>query len=156
VSLRAWRIVKRKYAGQAFNGEGARLYGGRWNSPGRQVVYTSESQSLAALELLVHLEMPKVLSHYVVFELTFEPALVADVDPDLPERWNAEPASRKVQAIGDEWIRSRGSAILRVPSAVVPSENNYLLNPLHRQFSRIRVGKETPFRIDRRLSKKAK
>ncbi|MDQ6678395.1 MAG: RES family NAD+ phosphorylase [Acidobacteriota bacterium] len=156
MNLRAWRIVKRKYALDAFTGEGARLYGGRWNSPGRQVVYTSESQSLAALELLVHLEMPEVLFHYVVFEVTFEPSLAEDVGPDLPERWDAEPVLRKVQAIGDEWIRSGGSAVLRVPSALIPSENNFLLNPLHWQFSKIRIGKETPFRIDRRLSKKTK
>ena len=87
----AWRIVKEKHAGTAFDGEGARLYGGRWNSRGTRVVYTSEALSLAALENLVHLT-PTVAFKYVAIRIEFDDALVEKIAlAALPADWKDEP-----------------------------------------------------------------
>ncbi len=156
MTVTAWRIVKQKYQANAFSGEGAKEYGGRWNSPGNPVVYTAESQSLAALEMLVHLESADVLSAYVVFQVAFDSSLISDVSKTLPKQWDAEPCPRKVCLLGEEWLRSNQSAVLRVPSALIHSESNYLLNPRHERFSKIKVAKPAPFRIHPRLQTKLK
>jgi RES domain-containing protein len=146
-----WRIVKQKHAHQAFDGEGARLYGGRWNSPGIPLVYTSESLALAALEMLVHLDQSRVLSSYVVFPVRFDASLVTSVDEaDLPTRWRDYPARPELQAIGDRWAAGGTSVVLEVPSAVVDG-SNYLLNPAHPDFRSLSIGPPRPFRFDPRL-----
>ncbi len=147
----AWRIVKAKYAAVAFTGEGAARVGGRWSSTSRRVVYTSESLALAALELLVHIH-PPVHLNWVALSCEFDGSLAERVDPSsLPTDWRKHPPTRITQAIGDEWIRSGRSAILAVPSALVPLEINYLLNPAHPDFARVFVGKAEPFIYDSRL-----
>lgn len=152
--ITAWRIVKRKLARRAFNGEGARLYGGRWNSVGTAVVYTAESQSLAALEVVVHLDSSELLNHYVVFEVGIDEALIARLGfAELPRNWRANPPPRKIQMIGDAWAAAGTSPVLQVPSAVLPAEHDFLLNPLHRDFARLVIGKPTPFRFDPRLAR---
>ena len=150
--IRAWRIVKAKHVADAFDGEGARLLGGRWNSPGRRVVYTAENAALAALEMLVHLGRMGTLPAYVVISCDFDEKLVTEVK-DLPANWRAFPAPPALQAIGDAWLESVKSPVLRVPSAIVPSENNYLLNPAHPKFRRIVIGKPEKFELDVRLLK---
>lgn len=148
----SWRIVKRSRAGQAFDGEGARLWGGRWNSPGVALVYTSSSAALATLELLVHLGSPRVLPAYVLFECRFEEAIVASVESaDLPAGWRSYPAPADLQARGDRWVASGGSAVLAVPSVIVPQERNYLLNPAHPDFRTIRISEAEPLDMDVRL-----
>jgi RES domain-containing protein len=150
----AWRIVKRKHVKNAFSGDGARLFGGRWNNPGVPLIYTATSQSLAALEILVHLEAPELLEKYVLLGVEVEDSLIVDVDQSrLPKNWRANPAPPGVRAIGDEWVASRLSAVLRVPSVIVPSERNLLLNPLHRDFARLKMVNSSTFRFDPRLSK---
>lgn len=140
--LRAWRIVSPRWADNAFSGEGARKYGGRWNSPGRAVVYLAGSRALAALEMLVHLTTPGSRAKpYVLIEAR------------VPRELVAEPA-RKVGgpvASGDRWIDSRRSLALRVPSVLIPQEPNYLLNPSHPEFRRVRIGLAEEFRFDPRL-----
>jgi RES domain-containing protein len=150
--IRSWRIVKAKHSAAAFDGEGARLLGGRWNSPGTRMIYTSGSAALAALEMLVHLSRMSMLPAYVVISCDFDEKLVTDVDGDkLPKHWRTFPAPPQVQAIGDEWIKSGKSPVLRVPSAVIPAESNYLLNPAHAKFGRIRIGEPERFELDLRL-----
>ncbi|MBI1747075.1 MAG: RES domain-containing protein [Acidobacteria bacterium] len=151
----AWRIVKRKLAATAFNGDGARLHGGRWNNPGVAIVYTAQSQALAALEMLVHLDSPELLEKYVLFEVGIDPAMITPVEPSqLPRNWRAHPSPAQVRAIGDAWAASRTSAVLRVPSGLVPGENNFLLNPRHKDFPKLHIGKPLPFRFDLRLTSK--
>jgi RES domain-containing protein len=150
VTLTSWRITKRKHARHAFNGEGAREFGGRWNNPGIAVVYTAQSQSLAALEMLVHLDSPGLLESYVLFEVEIDEALVQQV-ARLPKNWKGDPPPAQIRAIGDEWALAARSVALRVPSALVPSENNFLLNPNHPDFARLRIGKPIRFRFDPRL-----
>ena len=147
----AWRITKQKHARSAFSGEGARLYGGRWNSKGRAVVYASESRALALTEMLVHLEAESLLLHYVLFRCEFDESLVQSIDSaGLPKNWAADPPPNRNHAIGDKWIDSAASAVLRVPSAVVLGEMNYLLNPAHPDFAKIAIGAQK-FKIDKRL-----
>ena len=152
----AWRVVKRKYARDAFSDEGAKVFGGRWNSSGVPLVYTAESQSLAALEMLVHLESADLLFHYIFFEVTFDRSLVQDLDHAPPKGWDADPVPNKIRALGDRWAAERTSPVLRVPSAIVPSEHNFLLNPVHPNFASTRIGKQMPFRVHPKLVGKLK
>jgi RES domain-containing protein len=150
--IRSWRIVKAKHAAGAFDGEGDRLLGGRWNSPGRRAVYTAESAALAALEMLVHLGRMTTLPAYVVISCDFDDKLVSDIDRHrLPSHWRTFPAPPALPAIGDAWLAGGKSPVLRVPSAIVPGENNYLLNPAHPKFHRIVIGKPERFELDLRL-----
>jgi RES domain-containing protein len=153
LSINAWRITKRKHSNAAFNGSGARKYGGRWNSPGTSIVYTAETQSLAVLELLVHLEQPDLLQRYVLIGVTIDQTFIEKVDRSrLPRHWQAEPPSIELRTIGDEWIASNTSVALQVPSAVVPAENNLLLNPAHADFHKLVIGDPVSFAFDRRLA----
>jgi RES domain-containing protein len=148
----AWRLTKTKYLASTWDGEGARRTGGRWNSAGVRVVYTSATLSLALLEVLVNLQDAGILPAYSAIRTEFEDALVAEVDPaQLPEDWTRYPAPETTKAIGDRWIADAPSAILRVPSVVVPGEYNYLMNPEHRDFNLVRMDAPTPFPFDPRL-----
>jgi RES domain-containing protein len=152
VIVTAWRITKRRHARNAFSGEGAREFGGRWNNPGTAVVYTAQSQSLAALEMLVHLDSSELLRKYVLIGVAFEESLIKPVAlSGLPRHWRSDPAPPEIRSIGDEWVRTRSSVVLQVPSALVPGENNFLLNPEHQDFARLRFGKPLAFRFDSRL-----
>lgn len=149
----AWRIIHRSFAKIAFTGEGARRFAGRWNSPGRPVIYTAQSQALAALEILVHLDSEKLLRHYLAIPVTIPPHLIERLSPfSLPKNWRAYPASRGTQAIGDAWLARAPSPVLQVPSVVIPSESNFLLNPAHSHFYKLRLGKPVPFLLDSRLT----
>lgn len=146
------RIVKAKYASAAFDGEGARVAGGRWNSPGVGMVYTSESVALALLETLVHLGRTAILSDFVIFACTFDEALVDSLTVgQLPRNWRTYPTPSSLQEIGDDWVRSGRSAVLRVPSVLAEGEHNFLLNPLHPDFPRIRTSAPQKFDFDQRL-----
>jgi RES domain-containing protein len=156
VVIHAWRIVKARHAGTAFDGEGPRVRGGRWNSPGTAVVYTSQSNSLAVLETLVHFDRESPLPQLVVISCRFPDHLMSEIDGSaLPEHWRSYPAPPELQQIGDEWIKSRRSAVLAVPSAIIESERNYLLNPQHSAFGSIEIGAPQPFAFDLRLLRKA-
>jgi len=151
----AWRITKRKHAKSAFSGEGARLYGGRWNTPGTALIYTADSQALAVLEILVHLDSPELLKKYVLFPVEIEESYILALDPtSLPKNWRAEPAPTRLQKMGDAWLDGAASAVLRVPSSLVPGESNFLLNPGHADFRKLRIGAPAPFQFDQRLAKR--
>jgi len=152
LSITAWRIVKHRHRRVAFTGEGARRYGGRWNSKGVSVVYLAQSQSLAALEMLVHLDSGELLKYYVAIPATFDARLVSHVDASsLRKNWRAYPAPKRLQKIGDAWVSAGKSAVLRIPSVIVPSESNFLLNPDHPDFDKLRIGAPLRFRFDPRL-----
>jgi RES domain-containing protein len=152
LSITAWRIVKARHAATAFDGQGARRYGGRWNSRGTPMVYTAGSQALAVLEMLVHLESADLLRHYRLMPVTFENRMVKVLNlKTLPANWQRRPTPASLRAIGDAWVASAESLVLRVPSVVVPGEWNYLLNVLHPEFSRLAVGKPIAYRFDPRL-----
>ena len=118
--IEAWRIDRKIYRETAFTGEGARLYGGRWNSEGISVVYTAEHRSLAMLEVLVHLRKPK---YYELYSVKFDESFVQELATNnLPPNWDAEPPTSDTQAIGDNWVMSASSPVLSVPSAVAPED----------------------------------
>lgn len=149
--LTVWRLTTARFAKSAFSGEGARLYGGRWNRRGVPLVYTAASQSLAMLEMLVQDE--PLRARYVMIEARLPKGTKIDriQVEDLPSDWREIDAREKLQAIGTQWATQRSAAILAVPSAVIPSEISYLLNPLHPDFQRINIGKPQKFETDLRL-----
>jgi RES domain-containing protein len=151
-----WRIVKARHGARAFDGEGARLYGGRWNSPGVRVVYTADSPALAALELLTQLNDATQLPKFVLIPADVPERVVETLDPArLPAAWRSHPAPPELQAIGDAWAKRGATAALRVPSAVEPRQSNLLLSPGHRDFGAIRIGRPEPYAFDLRLLPKA-
>lgn len=149
--LSVWRLTTARFAKSAFSGEGARLYGGRWNRKGVPLVYTAGSQSLAMLEMLVQDE--PLRARYVIVEARIPKGVTTDrvKIEDLPPDWREIEVREKLRAIGTEWARKRSAAVLAVPSAVIPAELNYLLNPLHSDFRRIKIGKPQKFETDLRL-----
>ena len=150
--ITAWRITKSKHKEVAFTGEGAEESGGRWNSEGTRIVYASSSLSLAILEILVNLQDEKILSSYMVIPFHFDDNLMEALDvKGLPEDWAFLPSSLSAKSIGDDWVQSKTSLILEVPSVVVPSEMNYLINPSHPDFDQTTYGDPIPLPLDERL-----
>lgn len=150
--ITVWRICTKRHLRVAFSGEGAGLNGGRWNSPGTPIVYTAATQSLAALEILVHTADPNDLIDlgYVSVPVEVEEAMISEVTK-LPGNWKSYPAPISTMRLGDAWVRAKTSVVLRVPSVVIPSESNFLLNPTHPDFQSLSIGKPIPFAFDQRL-----
>lgn len=147
----AWRLTKTRYLTTAWDGEGARRTGGRWNSVGTAVVYASGTLSLALVETLVHLPSG-ILPAYSAQRADFDEFLVTILeDADLPADWRSDPPPAASRAIGDTWAVAGRSVVLRVPSVVVPLEFNYLLNPRHPDFAQVTIGPALPFPFDPRL-----
>ncbi|MCC5900949.1 MAG: RES domain-containing protein [Halomonas sp.] len=151
--LFAYRLVKRKWLASAFDGEGARRFGGRWNSRGQPCIYLASSESLAILEVMVHLEDYQLLQHYALLELQLPSQLVLQLPSEQwPKDWREEPAPASTAELGDIWLASQSSVALAVPSVVVPREHNYLLNPAHPDFKQVvESATSIDFEPDRRL-----
>jgi RES domain-containing protein len=146
-----WRITTARFAATAFSGEGARLYGGRWNPKGFELVYTAESRSLALLEMLVQ-DAPLRASYVLIPARLPDTVRVVYLDvADLPADWRQPEQRDALQRIGRDWLGQGQSAVLAVPSAVVPAESSYLLNPRHPDFAQIVIGEPEALQTDRRL-----
>lgn len=148
----AFRLVKARRTATAFDGEGAAKAGGRWNSRGIRVVYASATRSLAALETLVHID-GTIPFDWVMLRCEFPDELIELVRmAKLPSDWRSHPAPPELRELGDRWAREGRSAVLAVPSVLVPEETNFLLNPLHPDFAKIKKHrKREPFAFDPRL-----
>ncbi|SRR5712692_2405053 len=148
----AWRIVLESEAATAFSGEGAWRYGGRWNSRNVRVIYASEHQSTAALEVFIHNKPFSPNDKYKAFQLEW-PDSLTEIFPvkKLPADWRVTPPSRLTMEIGDRWMEERRSAILAVPSAISPADTNFLLNPDHAGFKRVRIHPPIDYDFDSRL-----
>jgi RES domain-containing protein len=149
-----WRLSKAKYANDALSGYGARLHAGRWHRKGLSMVYLAGSPALALLEKLVHVNRPEELTGFdwKVVSVTAEERHVQPLsEEDLPSNWDAWPWPASTQRIGSRWFEEQKSVVLAVPSAVVPHQRNYLLNPTHPQLESLEIGEPEPFPIDRRL-----
>jgi RES domain-containing protein len=147
-----WRIVPADQAAGAFDGEGARRYGGRWNSVGVPMVYGSEHQSLAALELRVHIDKTRMGRLYKCFSFQFDEGLMQVFRPGaLPRDWRREPPPACLQQLGEDWVKSNASVILAVPSIIIPRELNYLISPKHAGFTKLNIAMPTDFAFDQRL-----
>ena len=146
-----WRITTARFADTAFSGEGARLYGGRWNSKGFAMVYTAESRALALLELMVQ-DAPLRARYVLISANVPDTVSVTSIGlADLPPDWRQLERRDVLQCLGREWLTRGDSAVLAVPSAVVPAERNYLLNPANPDFARIVIGKPEALETDLRL-----
>ena len=154
--IRAWRLARRAHsepaAERAFDGYGAQLYGGRWNSVGVPAAYAASSRALCALEYLVHLD-PDLLPDDLVFaEARFSASNIERVR-HLPERWD-ELGSLSAVAYGDAWLREARSLVLEVPSIIVPGEMNYVINPRHPDVATLEIRPMLErFAFDERLLK---
>jgi RES domain-containing protein len=151
-----WRIARGVY--DPLDGEGARLYGGRWNPVGIPVAYTSAHLSLAVLEQLVHVDPEDLPEDLVAFEIEVPDDLLVETvsADDLPAGWNEVVTSPACREVGRRWAVGRSSPVLRVPSAALPQEvnsqeANYLINPDHPDAERVHVVSRSPFRFDPRL-----
>ena len=139
--ITVWRIVSANFKDKAYAGDGARIHGGRWNSKGVAVVYTADSLALASIEMIVNLPAPKLLQKYVRISAQIDLDLISDLSGAvLPVDWASRPISPSTRVIGDRWVKEQSSAVLRLPSIVVPDEFNYLLNPVHPDFAKIEIG----------------
>lgn len=147
-----YRIAKSTYS-RDLSGTGSKLYGGRWNPVGFAMVYTSEHISLACLELVVNLEMIIKIPDLALITLELPDAIKVKTlsTKSLPLNWRSYPAPFELQNKGREWINKRSSPVLKVPSAVIPMEFNYLINPEHPESDEIRIKKISKFELDGRL-----
>jgi RES domain-containing protein len=147
-----WRLCAEKYAGNAFSGEGAELYGGRWSPPGLRVAYCAESRALAVVEILANAEEPDRLSHlkWSLIAATL-PESAIEKPARFPANWRQFPHPPDTQAVGAAWLRAGQHLALRVPSAVVPGEFNYLVNPAHPAFAKVVIAAPERFAFDPRL-----
>jgi RES domain-containing protein len=152
-SLTLWRLSPAYHVARAMSGDGAYRRGGRWNPPGIRVVYCAESRSLAVIEVLANLKRPSFLGDQAWVLLPVELATeLVEKPPRVPDSWRDTPYSAATQAVGAEWVQAQRSVALRVPSVVVPGEFNYLLNPAHPDFKRVKAGKPEPFAFDPRIT----
>ena len=152
-NLTVWRLCAAKYAATAFSGEGAEYYGGRWSPAGIRIAYCAESRALAVLETIANAEeRDRLLAREWIFICADVPGELIVKPGRLPQGWRQYPHPPETQTYGAEWVQSRGSGALRVPSAVVLGEFNYLLNPAHPDFKRVKIGKSEPFSFDPRLA----
>ena len=151
--MQVWRLCRKKYA--AFDGEGARAAGGRWDRRGAAIVYTSATLSLAVLEYFVNLPAAAAPADLVAIsaELQADIPMTSLDAGDLPRGWRKYPAPDALADLGTRWVEEGKTAILAVPSAVVPQERNYLLNPSHPRFREIKTGKPELLSLDSRMWK---
>ncbi|MGD1808067.1 RES family NAD+ phosphorylase [Dapis sp. BLCC M126] len=153
MSLTVWRISHKKYIDIAFTGEAYSPSRGRWNSKGTALIYTSATLSLAALETLVCMEIENFGNIFVSISVRIPDNFpIKQVDESLlPHNWRDTPPPEALASIGDKWLSSKTTAVLRVPSAIIPQEYNYLINPLHPDFEKISIAPPQPFILNRNL-----
>lgn len=152
--ITAWRLTSEEHASGVFSGEGARLFGGRWNTKGTPVCYLADTPALCQLEVLANTRDYRQLRAKVLFRARFEEEHLTVLSGDeLPSGWQARPPGASSKRVGDEWIREGRSVALRVPSALDPHGANYLLNPRHPAFpEEVEISEGRTYQIDPRLA----
>jgi len=152
--VRVWRICRNPYAAAPLSGRGGLFTSGRWHTKGRRVVYTSGSLSLAALEILVHVDRDMLPPDLVQLEIDVPDNLEIERIKlkTLPRNWRSYPAPAALQQRGDDWLAAGSTPALQVPSAVIPEEFNLILNPQHAGARKIRLVSTRDFRYDSRLT----
>lgn len=149
-----YRLCRGKYKSD-ISGKGAEIAGGRWNSKGKRIVYTSESRALCTAEIAVHMPLGITPKDYFVQSIKLPRCKIDEVQESmLPKDWRNFPHEITTKSIGDRFINDNKFLVLRVPSAVIQDEYNYLINPYHKLFSKVEICKVDPFRFDQRLFKK--
>jgi len=144
-----YRCALKKWA-KDLTGQGAFLYGGRWNSPGKYAVYTAENNLLAALEVALRVPLTNISSDYVMIPI-LAPDNAAVYSPTLPKNWNRNP--KLTQQIGNEFLEANKFLLMKVPSALMSNTFNFLINPKHKLFKEVKVNKPESLLFDERLIK---
>ena len=152
--MKVFRLSKRKYA-KVLNGKGAAKFGNRWNSKGIEIIYTAESRALAMAEVAVHLSLATLPSDFMMLEIEIPATIkIEELQKNsLKQQWNTHPPVYHTQKIGDNFIEQVKFCVLKVPSAVVQGDFNYLINPHHIDFKSIKISNSTPFPFDERIFK---
>lgn len=150
--MRVFRLSKKKYSTE-LSGKGAAKSGNRWNSKGTEIIYSAQSRALAMAEVAVHLTLATLPSDYVMIEIDIPDEIDIKVlkQKDIPTNWNNHPPNISTQKIGDEFIDAMDYCILKVPSAVVQGDYNFLINPYHKNFNKITIYKVNDFPFDKRI-----
>lgn len=150
--MRVFRLSKKKYS-KDLSGKGASKSDNRWNSKGTEIIYSAESRALAMAEVAVHLTLATLPSDYVMIEIDIpDDVQTKELElKDLPDNWNSHPPNVSTQKKGDEFIDSNDVCVLKVPSAAVQGDYNYLINPYHKQFSSIKIFEVKDFPFDKRI-----
>ena len=150
--MTVYRFAHRRYA-KDLSGEGARLYGGRWNQPGVAALYASEHISLALLEVLVNAGTLEELQQLRLVELDLPDVAIAEILPPKPLKKDWYNDVAYTQWLGSEMLKAQTSLVIRCPSAVVQREFNYIINPRHKDFKKLKLADSSAFRFDERLFK---
>jgi RES domain-containing protein len=150
--MEVFRLARKKYP-IALSGKGASIAGARWNSKGTEIIYTAQSRALAMAEVAVHLSMATLPSDFVMMTVEFPEEISIEIldIKKLQKGWNVFPHSFTTQILGDDFIKRNEACVLKVPSAVVKGDFNYLLNPYHKDFSKISIIDQTDFPFDKRI-----
>lgn len=149
--MKIYRISKRNFI-EDLSGEGARLYGGRWNRKGHSMLYFSEHLSLSVLEILVHTNQQLITNDYWFLEVDIPEKDIANIElKDLPNNWRTNSLISETQDFGTNWLLKNKELAVLIPSAVLPIENNILINPKHLRFSYLKVGRISELNLDARL-----
>jgi RES domain-containing protein len=150
---RVYRILRKLHAKKPLDGEGAFQFGGRWSSPGTRLAYTSEHLSLAMIEYFIHIDPGDAPADLVVVSADIPDGVSRKkvVSGRLPSAWRQSPAPPELAAVGDSFAADRKAAVLIVPSVLAPPEANWLINPRHPEFARIRVHAPEDFHYDDRF-----
>ena len=152
--MEVFRIARTRYVAD-LTGTGARLYGGRWNHEGSSLIYTSSTRALATVEFLVHVPIGLVPRDLGIATIEVPDGAVPDqvTEADLPLNWRQHPPPRELVRIGSDWAISKRSLLLAVPSAVVPGEVNFLINPAHPEMVQVKLIDTQPYALDERLDR---
>ena len=152
--MKIYRIAKQQFISD-LSGEGARLYGGRWNKPGHNVLYCSKQLSLSVLELLVHVDYQFINQNFWFIEIELPDSINTQKVSSkiLKQDWRHNPPLELTQNYGTDWLKSNKKLALSVPSAVLPNEHNILLNPNHIDFKDVKITKKEILDIDARVFK---
>ena len=149
-----YRLSKSKYA-HDLSGKGAEKYGGRWNSRGVPMIYTSGSRALCILEIAVHTPLGNLPTDYCLISIDIPEDCISELEAaKLPNAWNSSPHGHKTQVMGDAFAAECAQLVFKVPAAVVQGEFNYLINPLHPDFRNVKIVKVEEFNFDKRLFRK--
>lgn len=151
--MKLYRISLCKYIDD-LTGTGAEITGGRWNSKGVRVLYTAGSASLAMLEVVAHINNTVIEAAYcmIVLEVPAN-SLIEFKSTELSRNWDNFPAERETKLVGDKFVKEQKALILKVPSVLIPEDNNYLINPAHKKFSDVKVISKRNISFDKRLVK---
>jgi RES domain-containing protein len=150
----AFRLARKKYPIE-LSGKGASIAGARWNSKGTEIIYCAQSRALAMAEVVVHLSLATLPSDFVMLKI--------DIPDDIPmetievsqleSNWSVFPSGFSTQLLGDDFVRRNGTCVLKVPSAVVQGDFNFLINPHHKDFEKIKITEQMDFPFDKRIFK---